>query len=67
VVIPELSLSTPSANSVALLTGGTNKGTGSSDITFATPMEWVWDLIKDKFPGANLYFDDLEGFLADVV
>ena len=52
---------------VALLTGGTNKGTDSSDITFATPMEWVWDLVKDKFPGANLYFDDLEGFLADVV
>jgi hypothetical protein len=52
---------------VALLTGGTNKGTDSSDITFATLMEWVWDLIKDKFPGADLYFDDLEGFLADVV
>ncbi|KIM25253.1 hypothetical protein M408DRAFT_331350 [Serendipita vermifera MAFF 305830] len=52
---------------VALLTGGTSKGTSSSDITFATPMEWVWDLIKDKFPGANLYFDDLEAFLADVV
>lgn len=52
---------------VALLTGGTNKGTDSSDITFATLMEWVWDHIKDKFPGANLYFDDLEGFLADVV
>ncbi|KAH8980960.1 hypothetical protein EDB86DRAFT_3087553 [Lactarius hatsudake] len=52
---------------VALLTSGTNKGTGSSDITYATLMEWVLDLIKDKFPGANLYFDDLEGFLADVV
>lgn len=52
---------------VALLTGGTNMGTDSSDITFATLMEWVWDLIKNKFPGANLYFDDLEGFLADVV
>jgi hypothetical protein len=52
---------------VALLTGGTNKGTRSSDITFATPMEWVWKLVKDKFPGANLYFDDLEAFLADVV
>ena len=52
---------------VALLTGGTNKGTNSLDIAFATPMEWVWDLIKDKFPGANLYFDDLEGFLTDVV
>jgi len=52
---------------VALLTGGMNKGTNSSDITFATPMEWVWDLIKDKFPGAKLYFYDLEGFLADVI
>ena len=52
---------------VALLTGGTNKGTYSSDITFATPMEWVWDLIKDKFPGANLHPDNLEGSLADVV
>ena len=52
---------------VALLTGGTDKGTDPSDITYATPMEWVWDLIKDRFPGANLYFDDLEGFLADVV
>ena len=30
-------------------------------------MEWGWDLIKDKFPAVNLYFDDLEGFLADVV
>ncbi|KAH9180786.1 hypothetical protein EDB89DRAFT_2110805 [Lactarius sanguifluus] len=52
---------------VALLTSGANKETGSSDITYATLMEWVWDLTKDKFPGANLYFDDLEGFLADVV
>ncbi|KAH9041404.1 hypothetical protein EDB84DRAFT_1559617 [Lactarius hengduanensis] len=42
-------------------------GTDSSDITYAMLMEWVWDLIKDKFPGANLCFDDLEGFLADVV
>lgn len=29
-------------------------------------MEWVWDLIKGKFPGTNLYLDDLEGFLADM-
>ena len=51
---------------VALLTGGTNKGTDSSDITYATLFEWVWDLIKAEFPGANLYFDNLEEFLADV-
>jgi hypothetical protein len=51
---------------VALITSGIYSGTESSDITFATPMEWVWDLIKDRFPRANLYFDDLVGFLADV-
>jgi len=51
---------------LALLTGGTNKGTDSSDITYATPFEWVWDLVKAEFPGANLYFDNLEEFLADV-
>ncbi|KAJ3822737.1 hypothetical protein F5880DRAFT_1483572, partial [Lentinula raphanica] len=47
--------------SVALLTGGTSKGT----ITFATPFEYVWDLVKEEFPGANLYFDNLEEFIAD--
>ncbi|CAL1713291.1 unnamed protein product [Somion occarium] len=51
---------------VALLTGGTNKGTDGSDITFATLFEWVWHLVKEEFPGANLYFDNLQGFLADV-
>ena len=51
---------------LALLTGGTNKGTNSSDITYATLFEWVWDLVKAEFPGANLYFDNLEEFLADV-
>ena len=39
---------------VALLTGRTNKGTDGSDITFATLFEWVWDLVKEEFPGANL-------------
>jgi len=29
-------------------------------------MEWVWDLIKDNYPDADLCFYDLEGFLADV-
>ncbi|KAG9016342.1 hypothetical protein FRB90_003216 [Tulasnella sp. 427] len=51
---------------LALLTGGTNKGTDSSDITYGTLFEWAWGLIKDEFPGANLYFDNLEEFLADV-
>ena len=51
---------------VALLTGGTNKGTDSSDITYATLFEWVWELVKAEYPGANLYFDNLDEFLADV-
>ena len=51
---------------VALLTGGTNKGTAGSDITFATLFEWVWDLIKEEFSDANLYFDNLQEFLTDM-
>ena len=51
---------------VALLTGGTNKGTGGSDITFASPFEWVWDLVKEEFSGANLYFGSFQEFLAGV-
>ena len=51
---------------LALLTGGTNNGTHSSDITYATPFEWVWDLVKAEFPGADLNFDNIEEFLADV-
>jgi hypothetical protein len=51
---------------VALLTGGNNKGTDASDITYATPFEWVWELIRAKYPGANLYFENIEEFLADV-
>jgi hypothetical protein len=51
---------------LALLTGGTTKGTDSSDITYATLFEWVWDLVRAEFPGANLYFDNLDQFLADV-
>ena len=42
---------------VALLTGGTGP-TVSPDITFGTPMHWLWEVIKAKFEGANLYFDD---------
>jgi hypothetical protein len=37
-----------------LLTGGSSK-TESSDITYATPMFWLWLIIKAKFPDANLY------------
>ncbi|KAG8771551.1 hypothetical protein FRC19_003842 [Serendipita sp. 401] len=42
---------------VALLTGGTGP-TDISDITFGTPMYWLWEIIKAKFPSANLYFED---------
>ncbi|KAH6906928.1 hypothetical protein BKA70DRAFT_382017 [Coprinopsis sp. MPI-PUGE-AT-0042] len=55
----------PGGDYVALLTGGTNTIADSADITFATPFEWVWDLIKEEFPGANLNFQ-LPEFLADV-
>ena len=55
----------------ALLTGGAasdfSRKTDSFDITYATPMEWVWELIQDEFPGANLYFDDFDAFLSDVI
>ncbi|TCD65996.1 hypothetical protein EIP91_001943 [Steccherinum ochraceum] len=42
--------------SVALL----NSGTGRPylpDITYGTPMHWLWDVIQTQFPGASLYFD----------
>ncbi|KAG8866413.1 hypothetical protein FRB97_003985, partial [Tulasnella sp. 331] len=45
---------------IALLTGGTSKGTDASDITYGTLFEWVWDLVKAEFPGANLHFDNLQ-------
>ncbi|CAE6540131.1 unnamed protein product [Rhizoctonia solani] len=42
---------------VAQLTSGTGL-TNSSDITYGTPMEWLWhDVIKAKFPNAVLFFD----------
>ena len=56
----------PTGEFVALLTGGAGMGTGGSDITYATPFEFVWDLVKEEFPGADLCFDKLEEFLADV-
>ncbi|KAI0033139.1 hypothetical protein K488DRAFT_85147 [Vararia minispora EC-137] len=42
---------------VALLTGGVG-ATDSSDITYGTPMEWLWDrVIKVEFPNAVLFFE----------
>ncbi|KIM43489.1 hypothetical protein M413DRAFT_25852 [Hebeloma cylindrosporum] len=42
---------------VALLTGGTGP-TSQSDITYGSPMHWLWDVIKAQFPGADLSFED---------
>ena len=36
-----------------LLTGGTGK-TETSDVTYATPMWWLWPCIKQHFPNAHL-------------
>lgn len=51
---------------IALLTGGSNKGGDGSDITYGTLFEWVWELVKAEFPGADLYFNTLPEFLADM-
>ncbi|KAH6906946.1 hypothetical protein BKA70DRAFT_1491731 [Coprinopsis sp. MPI-PUGE-AT-0042] len=58
----------PNGELVALLTGGAvnSNGRGGADISFATPFEWIWDLVKERFPGANLDFGNLQEFLADV-
>ena len=45
------------AKFIALLTGGTGP-TDSCDITYGTPMYWLWkDVIKVQFPNATLYFE----------
>lgn len=46
-------------NFVALLTGGTGDPGGSVDITYGTPMHWLWEVIKTRFEGADLHFDNL--------
>ena len=38
----------------------------SSDITYSTSFDSVWELLLDEFPGANVCFDDLDEFLAEV-
>jgi len=41
------------------LTGGAGP-TESSDVTYCTPMFWLWyDVIKPEFQGASLYFDNI--------
>ncbi|KAL1761683.1 hypothetical protein FB107DRAFT_285953 [Schizophyllum commune] len=47
---------------VGLLTSGMGEAQ-TSDITYATPMESVWKIIQQKFPGAELDFD-LAKFMA---
>lgn len=47
----------PVGKFAALLTSGTGL-TDSSDITYGSPMHWLWEIIKDQFPGANLSFED---------
>lgn len=51
---------------VALLTGGANHGTDSSDITYGTLFDWIRELVEEEFPGANFHFENLQEFLADV-
>ncbi|KAF9068812.1 hypothetical protein BDP27DRAFT_1223677, partial [Rhodocollybia butyracea] len=41
---------------VALLTGGTGS-IDSPDITYGSPMHWLWEIIKVQFPGADLRFE----------
>jgi hypothetical protein len=42
---------------VGLLTGGLK--TPLRDPFYATLFEWLWNLVQEEFPGANLYFDNL--------
>lgn len=48
----------PNGEFVSLLTGGTGPSE-SVDITYTTPMHWLWgEVILVKFPDANLYFGE---------
>jgi hypothetical protein len=38
-----------------MITGGSGPEDGPIDITYATPMWWLWPRIKRRFPNANLY------------
>ncbi|KAJ8518179.1 hypothetical protein ONZ45_g4710 [Pleurotus djamor] len=45
---------------LAMLTSGAVSRSLSPDIAYATPFEWVWELVKSKFPGASLEFGNVE-------
>ena len=47
----------PLGKFVALLTSATGQRT-TSDITFGSPMYWLWEVIEAQFPGAKLIFED---------
>ena len=47
----------PFGKFVALLTSATGQRT-TSDITFGSPMYWLWEVIEAQFPGATLIFED---------
>jgi hypothetical protein len=42
---------------VTLLTAGAGL-IDTSDVTYGSPICWLWELIKPRFPGANLYFEN---------
>jgi len=43
---------------VGLLNGGSSKaGLVGTDVTYATPLWWLWLMIKAKYPHADLYRD----------
>lgn len=47
----------PNGEFVSILTSGAGNAE-SVDITYTTPMHWLWDeVILARFPGASLYFD----------
>jgi len=47
----------PNNDFIAQLTGGTGLS-DYPDIIYGTPMEWLWNnVIKVKFPNAELFFD----------
>lgn len=50
----------PKGEFVGLVTGGAGRADSESvDITYITPMHWLWEeVILAKFPGASLYFDE---------
>lgn len=50
---------TPDGRFVGLLTGGAVDKESGVNITYAIPFEWVWNLVREEFPNAELDFDNL--------